>query len=54
MSDAVDVSRHSGGKAWSFLPMKVSSVRMLRNVLDEALEATETSPPMGGNREGDA
>ena len=54
LSDAVDVSRHSGGKAWSFLPMKVSSVRMLRNVLDEALEATETSPPMGGNRDGDA
>ena len=53
MSDAVDVSRHSGGKAWSFLPMKVSSVRMLRNVLDEALEATEMSPLVGGNGEGD-
>jgi len=54
LSDAVDVSRHNGGKAWSFLPMKVSSVRMLRKVLDEALEATEAHPPVGGNVEGDA
>ncbi len=53
LNDAVDISRHSGGKAWSFLPMKVSSVRMLRNVLDEALEATEMSPLVGGNGEGD-
>lgn len=51
LSDAVDVSRHSGGKAWSFLPMKVSSVRMLRDVLGEALEAAEASPHVGGNAE---
>ena len=54
LSDAVDISKHSEGKAWSFLPMKASSVRMLRNILDEALEATETSPLVDGNREGDA
>jgi len=27
---------------------------MLRKVLDEALEATEAHPPVGGNVEGDA
>ncbi len=54
LSDAVDVSKHSDGKAWSFLALRLSGVRMLRDVLGEGLEAAEASPPVGGEGEGDA